>query len=153
MKSRTPLFSLFAAALLAGPITASAQVDDGVADLFYDPATGAVSIERVYAGFFFNLSGGPFRTEAFVPTDVLVPLINSSDFLSGLVYRDGPEPTVPIGNVLDPGLDLAGVQAVISPFSTINGQPINPIVIPEPTSLSLLALGGLAVMRRRRGIA
>jgi len=56
------------------------------------------------------------------------------------------------------GLTLARAEAVSGDGSTIVGYGYNPsgetegwiAHIPEPTTLSLLTLGGLAILRRRR---
>ena len=60
-----------------------------------------------------------------------------------------------IGNVLPTGFDLVALEAYLSTADVSQGLgnsgEFDLIVVPEPSSLALLALGGMLMARRRRG--
>jgi len=79
-------------------------------------------------------------------------LVPSLGFNSGTIeYIDGVlvcNPRMPSGST-NPASGSSLPYENIDPTFT-GGTGISPVVVPEPATLTLLALGGLTVLRRRR---
>ena len=157
--------------LAAGP--ARAAVDpgdpgDGVADLLLDPAFGSLAIDpdgltingyviRSDAGIF---TGAPANNLGWFTEDTDTSISGNMGFeLTGM--HDLGDVIGPEWEIIDPvaaaGRSSGGIP--VNPYDdltftcTYAGQPGtyygNLIVVPEPVTLGLLGLGGLALLRRR----
>ena len=167
MKLRN-LLAVSACIVTAGPVFAAGNLTDSgnIADLRYDPVTGNFSFDASEAagaiitsfqlengsnafipGNYNSLAGGTFGG-AF--EDVSDSVIADSDLtfvgLGGLLD---------LGNVAPTGLDQAQLEALLTNAVYVGSlgsgnQTFDLVVIPEPSSLALLGLGGLFLARRRR---
>ncbi|MFN3165796.1 MAG: PEP-CTERM sorting domain-containing protein [Phycisphaeraceae bacterium] len=96
------------------------------------------------------LVGGPFQPGQFQqPPSTSVLLVNSSN-LSILFLNPQPAGPVSFGPFLPAGLDQQQFEGRIT-AATSQGRAMTLAYVPEPASVSLLALGATALMRRRRG--
>ena len=97
----------------------------------------------VFGGVFVSVFGGVFE-------DASANVLADSDLT--FVGFSG---TADLGNVLVAGLDQAALEALLT-NAVYTGQlgsgqqVLDLVVVPEPSSLALLGLGGLMALRRRR---
>lgn len=163
------MYKLTAALLTAAMVACSAQADYL---LIYDPLNGSLSIDTgggdlyTYGIFTDPGDGGGFIQENHVQiegnlfTDAFVSEDNELSDANVLGWIELEEP-VNIGNVLPSQLSIDEVRSLIT--STIyadqrgTGNPpdftIRPggfTIVPEPATLTVLALGGLLFAARRR---
>ena len=158
----------FVAGAFTGASAAGNVSDSGsLADLVYDPATGNVKVDAteaaggVVTSFQIEAAAGTFIRDEYVgPTgggfgglfeDVRTKVIADS----GLTFV-GFGGIHDFGNVFPAGMDLAQLEAYLRTAvytgALGSGQHQLDLVIPEPATMSLLALGGLglALGRKRR---
>lgn len=152
-------------------VTGIVPAPDGEAAVYYDPGTGEVTVAvgtgavggivlqtTIQPGFDgFDIGNLDSTTPLGVPaatTDAEeIAFVNVSGFVSG-IYE--------IGQVLDPGattpeefLDTfnfveVSFVAIGQPREPSTGINILPLSIPEPGSIAMLSISGLALLGRRR---
>ena len=168
--NRQSILTAGLALAIAGTSFAAGNTTDGPnnADLIYNPATGNLQLDSAEAaggvvtvfqienavggddfndGNYISLTGGTFGGvfETVSPT-----VIGDSDFTFA-----GFSGVVDLGNVAPTGLDLTGLEsfltnAIYTGQSGSGAQTLDLVVIPEPSSLALVGLGGLLMARRRK---
>jgi hypothetical protein len=106
-----------------------------------DTDTNELTWDIAYQDLIGTLSGAHFHGPAGygVNAGVVVPLTISASPIVGSTFV-----TDEVEGYITSGLTYVNLHTSFSGSGEIRGQ-----VVPEPTSLSLLALGGLAVLRRR----
>jgi len=123
----------------------------GAATAIFDDVTGQMSI----SGTFQDLIGtttnshlhgyAPFGTSA----GVVFGLSFTPGATSGTISGAGIIPAARIADTLN-GLTYINIHSSFKAGGEIRGQLTDPVLIPEPTSLALLAIGGVVTLRRRR---
>jgi hypothetical protein len=103
----------------------------------------ATLVERTDGGI--GAYRGDFNLDGFVDATDLAVLKANFGSADGLGFASGNCNT---DDLID-ATDLAILKATFG-FSGTPGDGANPPAIPEPTTLSLLALGAVAILRRRR---
>jgi PEP-CTERM motif len=104
--------------------------------------------DNIYAGL---LGGVDFQNISFA-ADSIIRLAGSGTWIGvdvdevisevpGPYTLDDTQAVFPDGSTLTPSIDLT--------FNTLTPGNTNPALIPEPASLALITLGGLAMLRRR----
>lgn len=124
----------------------------GAQDLAYFADTGEVQILNpdppVYQ---IVIQGGPFIPGNYSNPPSSSVLGVTSTNISLLFLNPQPAGPVSLGDILPAGLSEPEYLDRIT-SATSQGTPMGLVYVPEPTSLALLGLGGLALMRRRRGM-
>jgi len=152
----------FVAGAFTGTLSAGSTADDdggGAADLIYDPATGDVRLDASEA------SGGmitSFQIETgagtFIPGNYIRPaggFGRTTEQVETGVMGDGDWTFAgfcgahDFGEIFPAGMDLEQLQAYLTTavYTGALGsgqQPLNLVVVPEPGTLVLVGLGGLA---------
>jgi hypothetical protein len=94
-----------------------------------------------------SLSAGEFnRTFVTLPDGKVLNEFDAAMFIEGAVVDVSTDPPFRIGATLPNGLPD---PAAFGGPTTATSELLNPI-LPEPTTLSLMALGALAILRKRR---
>lgn len=124
-------------------------------ELQYFPDTGELQIANPDPAVAqVVITGGPFLTGQFnQPPSTGILLVNSTNISILFLH---PQPTGPVsfGPILPAGLDEQGFQGRISSASS-QGNPMSLVYVPEPSSIAMLAIVGLTLIKRKRdrGIA
>lgn len=148
---RTQTITLLGSACCLGlALAMPADADPVSPQLQYDAETGEVQIINPDPPVAqVVIVGGPFNTNQFnQPASSSVLLWNATN-LSILFLNPQPQGPVSFGPILDAGLSEQAFNDRITAASS-QGQAMDLVYVPEPTSMALLSLGGLALMRRRR---
>lgn len=135
----------------AQEVPASGSPGVGSAIAIYDNVSGAMTINGTYSGL----------TSAVVASHLhgFAPAGSNNSVLFNLTNTGGTSGTISASNfipVANAALVLGGqtyinIHTVQFPGGEIRGQLVNPVQIPEPTTLGLLGLGvcGMTLRRRR----
>ena len=155
------LVAALASSAWAGPVVPG----DGVPDAIYDPATGSITLQpdaKIISYVLQTDPAGPgFRDfdAAAVPFETpFITRMKGEISWQDLSSAGFTAPFSP-GNILPAGLSEAQLTSFLtaadyaSAFGSggaFNVTSLASTPIPEPASLGLLGLGGLALLRRRR---
>lgn len=145
------LFATATSSFAAGNLTDTINI----ADLIYDPSTGNVTLDGdgLTMTAFQLESAGLFDDTAYVSPGGADLEESTPSVLSYFVFSGGFT-NADIGNVFPTGLDLAGLDNLLSTADYAaglgNDGQLDLIVVPEPASMALLGFGGLMMLRRNR---
>lgn len=143
------IISLAAALLMAALPASAAAPPDAAASGSYDPATGIVSISLENVSVWQLTATEPFFTG-------VADLAFFGDFTTDAANEIGALNLAGKWTVTDyevgPILpaDLPPTEQLFLTYGTIQGTSTVDIVIPEPATVSLVALGALAAALRKR---
>ena len=136
------------------------------ADLIYDSPTGNVTLDQTEAaggimnnfvlknavgGNDFNTSVVNFPFSGSLKTDLPTEISQTDPLFAGFTGGDQWS----LGAIFPTGMDLSGLQSLLTQNSYVGApgsgfQDLDLLVTPEPATLGLLLLGGLALLRRRK---
>lgn len=116
--------------------------------------TETISLEEIDLG-----NGQIILFKSGLSTSTTGQIFESSSL--DIIFRvNGKEPygagSYDIGNILPPGLTYSDVEAALDKYNSyteddgVPAKTFDIVVVPEPTSLAMLGLGGLLIKRRRR---
>ncbi|REJ67885.1 MAG: hypothetical protein DWQ31_09940 [Planctomycetota bacterium] len=142
---------------LGGLAPPAAAGDPGIPDLIYDPTTGEVVLDPDGSSIIgYSLQNA---TNSFLPGNHTPILVGVATALTSQLEEAALAPgSGSIGAVFPTGLDLAGLQALLTgnQVSRSLGAPLVPFdlvvlgpAIPEPTSIALGLLGVLMLVGHR----
>ena len=137
--------------------------DGDDADLVYDPATGNATIDAsdTGSGMIISFVLGTDQNNMNT-TESILPFIDAGTNTDNQPFQigqtdplnQGAGPLVDLGNILPSGLDLAGLEdyLTLAEYASELGQggTLDLRIVPEPSSLILLMVGLIALLRRRR---
>jgi hypothetical protein len=142
---------------VSSPVTSSTA-----ADLLYDPATGNVQLDASEA------AGSVITNFQIENTDGTFDILNYNRLFDGAFGQATGETigdtdmtfaglagVADLGDIFPVGLDAAGLEAYLKTASYVGAaasgqQTFDLVVIPEPSSLTLVGLGGWILFRRSR---
>lgn len=140
--------------------TGAMAEDDGIANLIIDRTDGSVILDAdgaVLGGFTIFSAGGEFITTNTDFSDLPSGLTDNIATQIGWSQPFSEFPGVAeLGNILPAGLDDADYLADVTGIYAVSlnagggGGDLQISVIPEPATLSLLAIGGAAALLKRR---
>ena len=137
--------------------------DDGDVDLVYDPVSGNVTLDASDAasGVVISFVIGTDQ-QNMVPANLNIPFIDVGTNTDATTFQigqtdplnTGSGPTVDLGNILPTGMDLTALSdyLTLAEYASAlgSGGELDLRVVPEPSSFVLLAIGLLAIRRRKR---
>jgi hypothetical protein len=156
--------SISALALTAPEMALAGNVTDSptLADLVYDPSTGNVTLDAseasgsVITNYVLRNGTSSFAFANFTP---VLPGVFDTKTATEISESDGSGAGVGgllnLGNIFPTGMTVTQLQSYLTTASYVGQlgsgvQTLDLTVIPEPTTLALLGLGGLLCGRRRR---
>lgn len=139
---------VFICSMFLGLFAVTAQAQD---TLVYDAADGSITLNTDIPMSVYEILAGDddiFDLGAHTPPAGFVDLSDPS-FLGALADVPVAPGSYNIGNVLEAGLTSQEFEDAIL-LGAYDGGDFTLEYVPEPSSLALLAMGGLIALRRRR---